>query len=299
MRVIQFEPVSEDNMHVFVRMTRETLWQPVYPGDDAVVREWARWPLPIRKDTLLISADGEPVGRVVAPQFDDYHVIRDLGLRADHDVMMLTAQALLERAARQRARVVRAILHEPFWRAFRAIGLEEQKRRVSMQCELDPPAPAPAAESLARTLESPDTDEVGVLMHSAYAGSVDDGGESVEQWIDHARDVMGGQYGTFLDCCSFVTPIAAPFASGVLAIENARQSALIAQVVTRREQANRGLARRLLGYSLAALAAHGYRRCFLEVTLTNLNAMHLYHSLGFVSVGPRIVYAVRLLAHVP
>ena len=42
MRVIQFEPVSEDNMHVFVRMTRETLWQPVYPGDDAVVREWAR-----------------------------------------------------------------------------------------------------------------------------------------------------------------------------------------------------------------------------------------------------------------
>src|SRR5207237_8611117 len=115
MRVIQFEPVSEDNMDVFARMTRETLWQPVYPGDDAVVREWARWPLPIRKDTLLINVDGEPVGRVVAPQFDDYHVIRDLGLRAERELVTSTAQALLERATHQRARVVRVILHEPFW----------------------------------------------------------------------------------------------------------------------------------------------------------------------------------------
>ena len=82
----------------------------------------------------------------------------------------------------------------------------------------------------------------------------------------------------------------------MLAVETAPQSALIAQVVTRPEQANRGLARRLLRDSLAALAAHGYRRCFLEVTLTNANAVHLYHSLGFETVGPRIVYGIRLLA---
>ncbi|MCA1555012.1 MAG: GNAT family N-acetyltransferase, partial [Chloroflexi bacterium] len=58
-------------------------------------------------------------------------------------------------------------------------------------------------------------------------------------------------------------------------------------------QTNRGHARRLLTTSLAALARQGYERCFLEVTVTNANAIYLYRTLGFTEVGPPIVYGIR------
>ncbi len=288
---IHFDPVSERNLADFVRITRDTLWQPVYPGDDWLARDFARWHPALQQSALLIFADRELVGRVVAPQFDDYQVWRELGLRADPHLIALTAHALLERAARQHAHIIRAIVLEPYWSAFERVGLREQKRRVTMQRALVH-APAVGAD-VVRPLADADADPVGELMHAAYIGTVDDEGEGVEQWRAHTRDVMAGQYGQFLSCCSFVTPTRAPFHSGVLVIENAPQSALIAQVVTRHAQTNRGHARRLLARSLAALGARDYRQCFLEVTTSNANALHLYRKLDFTEIGPQIVYGIK------
>ncbi len=291
---IQFEPVTEHNLDVFIRVTRETLWLPVYPGDQAIAREFQRWPPHIRKNTLLIAHGPERIGRVIAPQFDDYLLIRDLGVRAERELITRTTRALLERAAQRRARIVRAIVHEPYWFAFSATGFREQKQRTVMHCSL-PPAPAPPPTSAVRTLTPDDVEQVGVLMHDAYAGTIDDEGEDVDQWIEHAREVTTGQYGQFLGDCSFVTPARPPFVSGVLAIENAPGCATIAQVMTRRGETNRGHARRLMTFCLAALVAKGYGRCFLEVTLANANAIHLYRSLGFGEIGPHIIFALRLL----
>ena len=52
----------------------------------------------------------------------------------------------------------------------------------------------------------------------------------------------------------------------------------------------RGLAGRLLAASLAALAAQGVRRCFLEVAIGNCAALALYRRLGFRQVGHRRAY---------
>ncbi len=293
MDLIRFEPVSEKNLSEFVRITRETLWHPVWPGDELVAHDFRRWPSELQQAAQLIYRQDELVGRVIAPQFDDFYIIRDLGLREQPGLAQQVAQALLRRAQRRHARIVRAIVFQPWWPALAALGFAENKRRITMQKKLERFSKITGRD--VRKVERADIEEVGELMSAAYQGTIDDEGEDVEQWTGHTRDVIEGQYGKFLSGASFVTPSSPPFNSATLLIENAPHCAILAQVVTRRTQTNRGYARRLVNLSLNALAGQNYERCFLEVTLGNANAIHLYHSLGFVEIGPQIVYGAKTL----
>ena len=52
----------------------------------------------------------------------------------------------------------------------------------------------------------------------------------------------------------------------------------------------KGYAKRLLQSQLARFSDGGVRQCFLEVRISNLRAIKLYESLGFVVVGERKNY---------
>jgi len=291
---LRFEPVTGWNRRDFVRMTRETLWLPAWPGDERFWREFDRGPETLRRGARVIYDGRTAVGRVIAPQIGEWLIARDMGLRDAPDLPERAAAALFDMAARNDAAYIRVSLHAPHWPAMEARGLREQKRRMTMRRALrNLPPVIPAAN--ARNPVAADSDLIGQLLNAAYAGTVDDDGEDERIWTDHVSDIVGGQFGPFLPYASFVTPPAAPFNSAALVVDCAPGCAILGQVATRPEHANRGQARRLIGYALAALAAHDYHTCFLEATLSNDNAIHLYRSMGFEPVGPEIYYGYKWL----
>jgi ribosomal protein S18 acetylase RimI-like enzyme len=291
---IHFEAVSENNLDAFVAITRETLWYPIWPGAEAIVHEYRRWPPDYPQGAFLIFDGRELVGRVFAPQFEDYFIVRDLGMRAQAKLAERVSRALLLRAEQQHASVFRAVVFAPLWPAFEQLGFIEQKRRVTMRLDL-PMAITTQDKMSVRNISRQDLEDVGELMHAAYRGTADDEGEDLNQWTNHTRDVFDDQYGRFLHAASFATPHGSPFHSATLVIENAPHSAVLAQVITRKPQTNRGYARRLILHSLSALSALHYQQCFLEATLSNRNAIHLYRSLGFTEIGPQIIYGIKTL----
>lgn len=293
MDTIHFRPASAD-LDTYIDVTHRTFWLPVWPGDERVRREFELWPREIREAVYIIYEGREPVGRVIMPQFDDLMTIRDLGLRRSRSLPARVCRALLEHATGRRVRDVRLVVYENWWAPFAELGFVEQKRRTTMRCGLRN-RPAAGAACAARHVSKSDVPQLGDLLYAAYRGTIDDEGDDRETWTYHVRDVLRGQYGPFVSTASFATPADPPFACATLVVECAPQHALLGQVVTRREQTNRGLARSLINLSLDALTVLGYEDCFLEVTLGNENAVHLYREMGFVDQGPQIVYALKSL----
>lgn len=291
---LRFEPLTVLNRRDFFTITRETLWMPAWPGDLAAARDFERGPALIRQGARLIFDGRKLVGRVIAPQLDDWLIVRDLGLRDAPRLAERAADALLAMARRQGAQFVRVGVHEPYWPALATRGFEEQKRRMTMRRDLGALEPVFPASN-ARPAHPGDRAALGRLLCDAYADTVDDEGEDVAVWTAHASDILRGQFGPYLPAMSFVTPVEPPLASATLVVESAPGCAVLGQVATLPELSNRGLARRLIGYSLAALAGAEYHTCFLEVTLSNDNAVHLYRSLGFQPAGPQVVYGLYRL----
>lgn len=285
---IRFEPLNRRNLRDFVRLTRETLWMPAYPGDEAVRHEAEHWAGPTRQSAFLIRAGREGVGRLVAPRLEDWVIARDVGLRDRPGLAAETAAALLEHARASGARALRAVVHEPIWNSLAALGAREQKRRLTMRRDLHSLPIAGAAD--ARAVSPRDEPRIAELLHAAYENTVDGEGGDAAGWRAHAEDIFRSWFGSFLAEASFVSPPDPPFFSATLVVECAPLCGLLGQVATHPAHTNRGHARRLIARSLAALARLGYRTCFLEVTQSNDNAVHLYRSLGFQPVGPQIVY---------
>jgi len=288
MDTLGFQPVDADNLALYMELTRQGLWLPAWPGAAWFEHELNRLSGLPDPPAYLILQGTEPVGRVIVLQFDDYLIVRDLALLPEHGLAGPAARALVQWAQDRRAQFIRAIVYDMVWDEFAALGFAEQKRRMTMHRALGVEKSAP--ERAARHVTPGDVREVGKLLNAAYRGTVDDEGEDLEAWTRHARDVLSGQYGKFLIAASYLYPAAPPYQSATLVVESAPGCAVLGQVVTHPPYANRGLARRLIASALAPLAGLGYKHWFLEVTLNNLNAVGLYRSLGFVPLGPQIVY---------
>jgi GNAT superfamily N-acetyltransferase len=300
MSSLHFEPVTPHNLAQFVRITRETLWLPAWPGDAAIRHEFYAWPRVMQDNALLIFQDGALVGRVVAPLLDTVLLVRDLGVFALPGLAEQVSQALLKRAWEYRAPTMRVIVFAPCWSAFERLGFTAYKRRTTMQVALPITLTMNAAHPSANVVRSivvSDVAGVGELMCEAYRDTIDDVGEDQTEWIDHTRDVFDEHYGKVVRAASFVTPLTPPFHSATLIIENAPHCAMLAQVVTHYAHTNRGYARQLIARTLATLSALHYRHCVLETTIGNDNAQHLYRSFGFAEIGPQIVYGTKSLNH--
>jgi [ribosomal protein S18]-alanine N-acetyltransferase len=81
--------------------------------------------------------------------------------------------------------------------------------------------------------------------------------------------------------------------SGFVLARRAGDEAEILSVAIAAEARGRGLARRLLGTHLQALAHVGVRRVYLEVEEDNRPALAVYRRLGFSAVGRREGYYLK------
>lgn len=150
-------------------------------------------------------------------------------------------------------------------------------QRRFMRCAL---LPGPAGPE-GRAPDSADIPGLGVLMHAAYQGTIDDEGESPAQAEAELRKTWAGAYGRFRrEASRVVERDGRPVAAALLT--QFQDQPFVAFSFTHPEAQGRGLARAALTGAMQALLAAGEAELRLVVTLSNTPARRLYESLGFV-----------------
>lgn len=137
---------------------------------------------------------------------------------------------------------------------------------------LAPPSPADA-EALAQ------------LMLDAYRGTLDDDGETLDEARQEVAGYLAGRDGPPLLACSWLAWSGSQVSGACLAgWWAAREAPLIAYALTRAAEKGHGLGTRLLGLTLAALAADGHPAVWACITDGNHPSEALFRRAGFVLV---------------
>ena len=152
------------------------------------------------------------------------------------------------------------------------------RRRLtaSLSATIDSPA-----DPLARPIRREDVDALASLMLDAYRGTIDDGGESLEDAVSEVRKLLDGAYGAFDFAASeLIERDGRPVSATV--VTHYEGVPLIAFSMTAPTWKRRGLAKAGLQRAMARLAGAGVPRVDLVVTAGNTPAETLYERLGFV-----------------
>lgn len=159
------------------------------------------------------------------------------------------------------------------------MGRDAVQMRLNLEdlCPLAPPSIVTATRPVTRE----DSRHVGVLLHRAYRGTVDDDGETELDARREAADTFAGKYGDVSWTASLVAEIDTVVASSSL-ITLWRAMPLLAFSVTLPQYQNNGLGGHLISRSAELLRDEGYRELRLVVTRAN-PAITLYRRLGFVN----------------
>jgi len=131
-----------------------------------------------------------------------------------------------------------------------------------------------------RTASQGDGPALGALMLAAYQGGIDYAGETLEEAIAAAHEMLGGRYGLLIDRCSFVVE-AAGQPIGACIITLWKGMPLVCDIMVHPAHKNQGMGTFLLKRSAQSLFEQGYRDLVLYVTVGNDNAQHVYEKLGF------------------
>lgn len=143
----------------------------------------------------------------------------------------------------------------------------------------------PPDDRRARSVRVDDQEALAVLLYAAYRGTIDDEGDSFADALVEIEKTFRGDYGRFLTECSFVVADGEFLASACLvSFFEPHDAPLVVFLMTRPEAKRRGLARALLQQSMNALLDAGYSRLTLVVSEGNVEAQHLYASMGFVPI---------------
>lgn len=125
---------------------------------------------------------------------------------------------------------------------------------------------------------------LALLMDSAYRGTIDYEGETLEQCLAEMHDTINGKYGPFIQEASFVLYHENKSVAAVLVTEW-KGYPLVAHTMTDSRFQGKGLAKFLLGRSVSALSNTKWKELFLVVTEGNIAAEKLYLSVGFKKAG--------------
>jgi ribosomal protein S18 acetylase RimI-like enzyme len=132
----------------------------------------------------------------------------------------------------------------------------------------------------ARAIQRSDASALGALMLAAYRGTVDEEGESEADAIAEVERTMAGDYGPWLEGCSFAVDGGSRIA-GASMVTLWEGDPFLTYVVVHPDMKRRGLGTFLMTTSGNALVTAGYSQLDLFVTEENEPAVTLYRKLGF------------------
>lgn len=160
----------------------------------------------------------------------------------------------------------------------------------------DPVGPAPPGRL--RALHASDAEQLAALQRVCYQGTFDallftEGPDLEADAKESQARILGGEYGTFLEAASFGWEIDGRLVGATEVVESEERK-LLADVMVHPDLQGKGLARRLILQSLRAIVPLPGPALHLAVTRENVNADHLYRSIGFEPfLGPYPVWALR------
>jgi ribosomal protein S18 acetylase RimI-like enzyme len=131
-----------------------------------------------------------------------------------------------------------------------------------------------------RPIDRSDVPALGALMLAAYRGTVDDEGESEADAIAEVERTLAGDYGPFLEDCTFAVDEGSRIA-GASIVTLWEGDPFLTYVVVHPDMQRRGLGTFLMTTSGNALVTAGYSQLDLFVTEENEPAVTLYRRLGF------------------
>lgn len=158
-------------------------------------------------------------------------------------------------------------------------------QRDWMTCNLHLPiASEPAVRATARAVAQGDDDALAQLMLAAYKGTVDDGGETLDDACGEVRKLLTGEFGAFDATLSTVWIEDGAMAAATLLTRTrgAQAEPFVAFSMTLPAFQRRGLARAGLTRAMRQLREAGHARLHLVVTRANERAVALYRSCGLV-----------------
>ena len=147
-----------------------------------------------------------------------------------------------------------------------------------MAVRLDDLSPSEDLEGITEIRDA-EFSELAHVMTSAYAGTVDDEGESAEDALAELRKTASGDYGEPLRHAWLAARVDQELAGAVLCTRW-RGRPFVAFVFTDHAWTGRGIATRLLGAAAARLRSGGEHELTLWVTAAN-PAVRLYERMGF------------------
>ena len=137
-----------------------------------------------------------------------------------------------------------------------------------------------SAKWTSRTIRAGDADCLGVLMLRSYRGSIDDEGETPEQFRCEMVATLQGKWGAFVPKASFLIEVEGKPASATI-VTLWKGKPLLAYSMTDPEWQGNGMGCELIRKTMSALSGLGYREIGLGVTVGNAAAEHIYRKLGF------------------
>ena len=155
--------------------------------------------------------------------------------------------------------------------------------RLKLAASLHQAFPSAHPDPLARPPEPGDAAQLAVLMYEAYRGTIDDGGESLEDAASEVAKLFAGDYGVFNMQVSEVILREGRIVAASL-VTTYEGLPMLAFSMTVPDWKRQGLARAGLVRTLWRLKRAGLHTIQLAVTQGNTPAENLYASLGFVKV---------------
>lgn len=158
-------------------------------------------------------------------------------------------------------------------------------QRDWMTCNLHLPIPlAPVVSAVPRLLSPDDAEPLARLMLDAYRGTVDDGGETLDDARGEVRKLLMGEFGPFDATNSTLWFDADALAAATILTQTrgSHPDPFLAFSMTAPHAQRQGLARAGLIRVMQQLRAAGHARLHLVVTRANTRAVSLYRSCGFV-----------------
>ncbi|MCC6969642.1 MAG: GNAT family N-acetyltransferase [Phycisphaerales bacterium] len=155
--------------------------------------------------------------------------------------------------------------------------------RRKLAADLAVSIPPPPGDSGARRVTRADAEALAHLMLGAYRGTIDDGGETLDDARGEVVKTLTGGYGAFDFEASEVIEREGVVVAGTI-VTHYERLPMIAFSLTRPEWRRQGLARGGLLRVMHRLARARHARVQLAVTCGNTPAERLYESLGFTDV---------------
>lgn len=174
--------------------------------------------------------------------------------------------------------MVRKKSHQPLKGRRPRMPLFVKKSRYSMRVMLTPRD----EKSLdgTRIIENSDAENLGFLMECAFRNTIEDEGETRDQFTAEIIDTLSGRWGVYLYDASFcLIRDDRIVAATMITLWKGRP--LLAQCMTHPDFQGQGFSKFLIQHSMNALLERSYEDLTVGVTAGNVSAENLYLKLGF------------------